>query len=52
MGNGWLDKAKDAASKASEAARKGAEQAKDTSQKVMLRRKLDGAAEELAGYGY
>ena len=47
MGNGWLDKAKDAASKAQDVARKGAEQAKDTSQKVMLRRKLDGAAEEL-----
>ena len=47
MGNGWLDKAKDAASKASEAARKGAEQAKDTSQRMMLKRKLDGAAAEL-----
>ena len=47
MGNEWLDKAKDAATKAGDAAKKGVDATKDKSQQVMLKRKLDGVAQEL-----
>jgi hypothetical protein len=47
MSGGFLDKAKETATKAGEAAQKGYEQAKDKAQELTLKRKLNTLASEL-----
>lgn len=44
---GLMDKAREAAQKAADVAQKGLDEAKDAGQKVTLKRKLSGLAEEL-----
>jgi hypothetical protein len=44
---GLVDKARDAAKRASEAAQKGASEARDKAQEVALKRRLNGLAEDL-----
>jgi outer membrane murein-binding lipoprotein Lpp len=44
---GLVDKARDAAKRATEAAQKGASQARDKAQELSLKRRLNGLAEDL-----
>ncbi len=44
---GLLDKAKDAAKKVAETAQEGLSEAKDKGQEMVLRRKINGLAEEI-----